>query len=147
MRSAIVPFTQQQMFDLVNDVCAYPEFIPNCSKARVLNESDSTLEAELTLTKGGLEQAFVTQNSLNYPHSMRLTLKSGPFKRFDGHWQFLALEQGCKVSFELEYQFSNMLLGLTVGKLMEHLASQQVDVMCARARVLYQQQSNPNQEG
>ncbi len=142
MRSAIVPFTQQQMFELVNDVCAYPEFIPNCSKARVISSSDDALEAELTLTKGGLEQAFVTHNTLKYPHSMQLKLKSGPFKQFDGFWQFLALDQGCKVSFELEYAFSNMLLGLTVGKLMEHLASQQVDVMCARAKVLYKPKSH-----
>lgn len=136
-RSAIVPFTQEQMFDLVNDIESYPAFLPNCTNAQILKQSDSMIEAELTLSKAGLEYQFSTQNTLERPTKMGLTLLSGPFKTFDGVWSFNPLSQGTEVQFTLTFEFSNFLLNMTASKWMEEQASEQVDVICQRAHQIY----------
>lgn len=136
-RSAIVPFTQEQMFDLVNDIESYPAFLPNCTNAQILKQTQSMIEAELTLSKAGLEYQFSTRNSLERPTKMGLTLLSGPFKTFDGVWSFNPLSQGTEVQFTLTFEFSNFLLNMTASKWMEEQASEQVDVICQRAHQIY----------
>lgn len=137
-RSALVRYSAQQMFDLVNDVEAYPQYISGCKAAQVLARGDNWLEARMELQKAGISQTFVTRNTIDPPRSMRLTLKSGPFKSFMGEWNFESLaEDACKVMFCLEYEFSSRLLGLAVGKIFEQLASEQVDAICKRAAQIY----------
>ncbi len=137
-RSALVNFSVQQMYDLVNDIEAYPQFMAGCSNAQVLQREAHWLEARLTLQKAGLQQSFVTRNQLQPPHSMTMELVDGPFKYLRGLWRFTPLgEQACKVSFELEFALRNPLLGMALGKLLETVSSQQVDAVCARARHIY----------
>ncbi|HEY7773556.1 MAG TPA: type II toxin-antitoxin system RatA family toxin [Marinagarivorans sp.] len=137
-RSAIVPFSCEQMFDLVNDVESYPHFLPNCARAVVRARSENELEAELTLAKAGLEYSFCTRNTLERPRKMALKLLTGPFKQFDGVWTFKPLaNDGCEVRFDLTFSFSNRLLNMTAGKWMEDLAGEQVDVICQRAKTIY----------
>ena len=95
------------------------------------------IEAELTLSKAGLEYQFSTRNSLERPNKMGLTLLSGPFKTFDGVWSFTPLSQGTEVQFTLTFEFSNFLLNMTASKWMEEQASEQVDVICQRAHQIY----------
>lgn len=136
-RSAIVPFSQEQMFDLVNDIERYPAFLPNCTNAQILKRSANTVEAELTLSKAGLEYQFSTRNTLERPSKMGLTLLSGPFRTFEGVWNFQPLTEGTEVKFTLSFEFSNFLLNMTASKWMEEQASEQVDVICQRAHTLY----------
>lgn len=125
------------MFDLVNDIESYPAFLPNCTNARILKQTQSMIEAELTLSKAGIEYQFSTRNSLERPTKMGLTLLSGPFKTFDGVWSFNPLSQGTEVQFTLTFEFSNFLLNMTASKWMEEQASEQVDVICQRAHQIY----------
>lgn len=137
-RSALVNFSAQQMYDLVNDIEAYPQFMADCSEARVLARGDDWLEARLTLRKAGLQQSFVTRNQLQPPHSMSMNLVDGPFKYLRGLWRFTALaDNACKVSFELEFALGNPLLGMAVGKLLESVGGQQVEAICLRAKHIY----------
>jgi ribosome-associated toxin RatA of RatAB toxin-antitoxin module len=137
-RSALVNYSAQQMFDLVNDIEAYPQFMDGCVAATILNRGDDWLEARLTLNKAGVNQSFVTRNQLQAPHSMTMNLVDGPFKYLRGVWRFSPLgEAACKVSFELEFEMQNRLLGLALGKVFEAAGSKQVDSLCARARALY----------
>lgn len=136
--SALVPYAPQQMFDLVNDVEAYPDYMSGCSSARILERGDNWLTARLDLEKAGLHQSFTTRNRLQIPNSITMELVSGPFKFFKGLWQFQTLANGgCQVLFRLEYEFANFLLGLAAGKLMNQLVNEQVDAVCRRAQVLY----------
>ena len=137
-RSALVAYSAQQMFDLVNDIEAYPRYMEGCSGAQVLKREGDWLEAQLELSKAGVSQRFITRNQLLPPERMTMTLVDGPFTYLKGHWQFQPLaENACKVTFELEFELNNKLLGLAVGKLMESVAGKQVDAVCARARQLY----------
>ncbi len=137
-RSALVRYSAQQMFDLVNDVESYPQFMDGCVEARVLSRSEDSMVARLALQKLGIKQAFVTENRWVPAERIDLVLREGPFAHFSGHWQFLPLQaQACKVVFVLEYAFSSNLLGLAAAPWMEAVATEQVDAVCRRAKVLY----------
>jgi len=137
-RSALVTFSAQQMFDLVNDIEAYPQYMDGCKSATIIKREGDWLEARLELSKAGVTQAFVTRNQLQAPERMSMTLVNGPFKRLEGCWQFTTLAaDACKVSFELEFELQNKLLGMAIGRLFEAVASKQVDALCTRAKQLY----------
>lgn len=137
-RSALVHYSAQQMFNLVNDIEAYPQFMDGCVGAKILKREGDWLEARLELSKAGVSQSFVTRNQLNAPESMSMTLVDGPFKYLRGCWRFTTLnETACKVSFDLEFELQNKLLGMAVGKLFESVASKQVDALCERAKQIY----------
>lgn len=141
-RSALVTYSCQQMFELVNHIEAYPEFMDGCIAARLISRSTNSLEAELTLSKAGVKQNFSTRNSLRPPESMSMELLDGPFKFFHGLWTFKALtdgeqELGCKVSLELDFEFKSRVLQSTVGRLFESTANQQVASLCRRAEIVY----------
>jgi ribosome-associated toxin RatA of RatAB toxin-antitoxin module len=137
-RSALVNYSAQQMFDLVNDIESYPSYMDGCVGAKILSRDENWLEARLDLSKAGVQQSFVTCNQLDAPNSMSMTLVDGPFKRLQGCWRFLALgDNACKVSFELEFELQNKLLGMAVGKLFESVANKQVDALCERAKRVY----------
>jgi ribosome-associated toxin RatA of RatAB toxin-antitoxin module len=137
-RSALVNYSAQQMFDLVNDIEAYPQYMDGCVGATILTREGDWLEARLELSKAGVTQSFVTRNQLQAPESMSMTLVDGPFKYLKGCWRFMVLnETACKVSFDLEFELQNKLLGMAVGKLFESVASKQVDALCERAKQIY----------
>ena len=137
-RSALVNYSAQQMFDLVNDIEAYPKYMDGCVGAQILKREGDWLEARLDLSKAGISQSFITRNHLQSPSLMSMTLIDGPFQSLHGFWRFTALgENACKVSFDLEFELKNRLLGMAIGKLFESVASKQVDALCARAKVIY----------
>lgn len=126
------------MFDLVNDIEAYPHYMEGCVAAQVLRREADWLEARLELSKAGITQSFVTRNQLCAPVTMTMTLVDGPFSRLQGCWSFTPLgDSACKVNFELEFELQNRLLGMAVGKIFESLANKQVDALCARAKQIY----------
>lgn len=136
--SATVPYSPQQMFDLVNDVEAYPQYMKGCADAKVLQRGEDWLMARLSLGTSGVHHSFTTRNHWQAPSQMVVSLVEGPFKVFKGLWTFKPTQgAGCEVSFRLEYEFSNFLLALAAGKLMQHMAGEQVDALCLRAKQLY----------
>lgn len=137
-RNALVNFSAQQMFDLVNDIEAYPSYMAGCEGASVLDRGEGWLVARLDLAKSGLHHSFTTRNTLQPPERMTMELVNGPFKKFRGTWHFKPLsESSCEVKFYLEYEFSNFLLGMAAGPVLSQLAGEQVDSLCQRARVVY----------
>lgn len=136
-RSALVQYSAQQMFDLVNDIEAYPQYMSDCVSAEVLRRGEGWLEAKLELQKAGIRQSFVTRNELRPPGEMTLSLVDGPFSRLEGKWSFDTVADGCRVTLELEFAMQNRLLSMAVGKFFEAAASQQVDALCSRASQVY----------
>jgi ribosome-associated toxin RatA of RatAB toxin-antitoxin module len=137
-REAIVPHAAERMYELVNDIEAYPRFLPWCPEAEILEAGEQEIKARLTLSRGGLRRSFTTRNRLEPPTLMTMSLVEGPFSRLEGKWQFTSLgDHSCKVEFELEFTLQSRLLGMAVGKLFEVVASRQVDALCNRARVIY----------
>lgn len=137
-RSALVPYSALQMFELVNDIESYPQYMNDCVGAQVLRRGEGWLEARLELQKAGISQSFVTRNQLEPPTRMTMSLVEGPFSRLEGCWTFTDLDAGgCQVRLELEFEMQNRWLSMAAGKFFEAAASQQVDALCRRARQVY----------
>lgn len=139
-RSALVPYSAAEMYALVSDIGAYADFLPWCSGAQVLERSETEVVARIDIDYKGLRKSFTTRNVLQRDRSMQLLLLDGPFSRLDGRWSFEPLgDSGSKIRFDLEFQFSNRLVGLAVGPVFGHLANTLVDSFRERARAIYGQ--------
>ncbi len=138
-RSALVTYSAEQMFDLVNDIEQYPQFLPGCTEAKIVSQTDTEMVGELCLGKAGIKQRFTTRNELDRPNTIRMSLVEGNFSSFTACWQFTPLSEGaCKVTLEMQFEMAGGLIGLAAEKLVSASASGQVDAMVARARDVYQ---------
>lgn len=138
-RSALIPYSAQQMFELVNDINSFPQFMDGCVGSEVLVERDNFMEARLDLRKGKFEQSFTTRNQLYPGERIEMNLaESSSLKSLFGKWDFKDLSgQGCKVSLHLEFEFKNRLFAMAAEPLFEKIANQLVDSVCARAESIY----------
>jgi ribosome-associated toxin RatA of RatAB toxin-antitoxin module len=137
-RSAVVPYSPAQLFAVVRDVRAYPDFLPWCAAAKLISETATEMVATLEIRKGGISQRMTTRNGLSPPSVMTIELVNGPFRRLSGRWTFLALgEDGCKVSLQMSFEMDNRLMGAALGKVFGLAADKMVDAFCERAEVLY----------
>lgn len=137
-RSALVMHSDQSMYDLVNDVASYPQFMEGCQAAEIFEHTDQQMVARLDLKKGGVKTSFMTRNSLQAPSVIEMNLEDGPFKSLKGVWTFKPLTpQACKVSLDLEFEFNNMAVGLAASKLFSTMANELVDSLCRRADQIY----------
>ena len=129
--------TPAQMFDLVNDVEAYPRRFTWCAGAHVLAREDAALTARLELRVAGLTQAFTTHNTLFAPQRISMQLVEGPFRHLSGVWEFSALgADGCKVSLALDFEYSGVMAPLMRAGF-QKLADRMVDEFCAEAARTY----------
>lgn len=137
-RSALLPYPARVLFDLVNDVARYPEFLPWCSASEVLEVSETHMRASLAVSKAGLSQRFVTRNTLLAGQSIELNLEEGPFTQLHGTWQFKTLsDKACKISLDLTFDYAGPLVRATLGPLFNQAANTLVDAFCQRAKQLY----------
>ncbi|MBU1329708.1 MAG: type II toxin-antitoxin system RatA family toxin [Gammaproteobacteria bacterium] len=137
-RSALLPYPAQALFDLVNDVARYPEFLPWCSASEVLAVDEHMMRAALAVSKAGLSQRFVTRNTLVPGQSIELNLEEGPFTQLHGQWVFKPLgEKACKISLDLTFDYAGPLVRATLGPLFNQAANTLVDAFCQRAKQLY----------
>lgn len=137
-RSALLPYPAQALFDLVNDVASYPQFLPWCSASEVLEVSETHMRASLAVAKAGLSQRFVTVNTLVPGQLIKLTLAEGPFSQLYGQWEFKALgDKACKISLDLTFDYAGPLVRATLGPLFNQATNTLVDAFCQRAKQLY----------
>ena len=136
-KSALVMYSTKEMFELVNDVDAYPAFLPHSSDAKVISSDDEGMTASLEISKAGLKKWFTTKNEFD-GNRVKMCLVDGPFKSLNGYWEFTALdEQACKVSLKLEFEFASKLIEMAFGKLFNEVAKNMVSAFTQRAKVVY----------
>jgi ribosome-associated toxin RatA of RatAB toxin-antitoxin module len=139
-REATVPFSREKMFNLVNQVNDYPKFLPWCKSARILSQSPSSMKATLVLSKGGIQKAFTTLNTLTPFESIKIDLIDGPFKHLAGMWHFKHLsDHSCKVSVDLEFEFAGRLIEIMLGPVFSQIAQSLVDAFCQEAKQRFEE--------
>lgn len=137
-KSALVAYTPDQMFKLVDDVEAYVEFLPWCSGSTVIKRTEVDVTASLEISHSGFHKAFTTRNVYAAERRINMYLVEGPFKKLEGVWQFMPLgDQGCKIMLDLEFEFSNRLVGMSFGPLFGQMAGSLVDAFTQRANTVY----------
>lgn len=137
-RSALVPYSAQQMYELVDDIGAYPEFLPWCSDARILNRDGDTVEATLELNKSGIRKSFTTRNTGHPYEGIELRLVGGPFRHLEGGWRFTDLPgHGSKVVLDIDFEFESTLVDVIFGSFFEDTCNSLVDAFTQRAVTVY----------
>ena len=125
------------MYDLVNEVEAYPRRFNWCSGAHVLSREADSVTARLDLRLGGMTQRFTTRNTLEAPQRITMQLVEGPFRALHGVWTFTALgEAGCKVALALDFDYSG-LMGPVLRAGFQKVADRMVDEFCREADRTY----------
>lgn len=137
-RSALVKYSPAQMFELVNEVEAYPKRFAWCADAEVLERGDDVLVARLDLKFAGFRHSFTTRNVLDRPRRLEMHLVEGPFRSLHGTWDFIALgDTGCKVAFALDFDYAGKLGGTALRLGFQGLAGRMVDDFCREAERIH----------
>ena len=137
-RSALLPYTTIQMYQLVNDVNSYPEFIPWCVKCDVKNIDSYNKHATMYFAKRGIKTSVTTRNELVENENITMHLVAGPFNNLIGTWYFEKLdEDASKVELDMQFEFSNRLYEVTLGPIFNQVTNKLVTAFTDRAREIY----------
>ncbi len=143
-KSVLLWYTPQEMHELVTAIPRYPEFLPWCDRAEVLETHADGVTARVGLSIAGVRQSFSTRNTHVGHERVAMRLVDGPFSVLEGDWTFLPLgaapgqpPQACKVEFELHYAFSSAALEAVVSPVFDRIAATFVDSFVKRAEVVY----------
>jgi ribosome-associated toxin RatA of RatAB toxin-antitoxin module len=140
-KTVLIWHSAAEMFALVTDVASYPQFLPWCDHAKVLETNPDNVVAEVGLAMAGIKQSFTTRNTHIADSKVTLKLIKGPFSMLDGDWQFTPVgkpgEGACRIDFALHYNFSNFALAALVGPVFEKIAGSLVDAFVKRADQVY----------
>ncbi len=137
-KSALVAHSAEQMFKLVDDILAYPEFLPWCNKATERLRDNNIVEASLSIAYSGLHKEFATRNTNTPYEKIEMQLLDGPFRHLNGIWLFEPLnEMACKVSLNLEFEFSSKLVSMSFGPIFSKIANSLVDAFIKRSETVY----------
>lgn len=140
-KSVLIWYSAPEMYALVTDVASYPEFLPWCDRARVLEQGEGGMTAEVGIAFKGVRQSFTTRNEHVPGREVRLHLVRGPFSTLEGTWKFQPVGEGgqraCRVDLVLDYGFSSTMLATVVGPVFDRIAGSLVDAFVKRAEQVY----------
>ena len=137
-KSALVSYSPEQMFKLIDEIEAYSDFLPWCSKATEISRDDKNVEASILISYGSFNKEFTTKNKNTTFEKIEMHLVNGPFKNLDGVWLFEPLgDTACKVSLNLEFEFSSKIIAVSLGPVFSKIANSLVDAFIKRAEIVY----------
>lgn len=138
-KSKVVSYSCEQMYNLVNSIEHYSEFVPYCTQSMVHHRDADEVQATLIIAAAGMSKSFTTRNRLQSNKMIEIRLVDGPFHHLEGFWRFDEEQDGCRMSFDLEYEFSGRMLSMLLGPVFEQVTDKMVDAFCARAESVYGQ--------
>jgi len=138
-KSALVMYSPREMFQLVDDIDSYGDFLPWCRSAQVISRNDDEVKASIEIAKGALNKSFTTLNRLQKDKQVEMRLLEGPFKHLEGFWRFKPLNnhQACKISLDLNFEFESKIIALAMGPVFNQIGNSMVDAFCKRAVEVY----------
>ncbi|NOQ79958.1 MAG: hypothetical protein GQ546_11230 [Gammaproteobacteria bacterium] len=137
-KTALIPYSAAKMYELVADVDSYQHFLPWCGGSKILSQTDDEVQGQVRIQHLGMDKTFTTLNRLQKNKMIEMRLIDGPFKQLQGFWRFDALEEnGCKISLDLEFEFSNKIMSMAFGPIFSQIANSMVDAFCKRAIAIY----------
>ena len=134
-----MPYPVQFMYDIVNDVDSYPEFLPWCGGVKIHQLDNTSMEASILMHGAGLNHWFKTHNSMVPGQSIEMELVEGPFSKLDGLWSFTSIDSdGCKIELMLQFEMKQGLASTLIAPAFSRIANTMVDSFCERARDQYE---------
>jgi coenzyme Q-binding protein COQ10 len=139
----VLPYSQDQLFDMVADVRRYPEFLPWCVGARIVTRTETELVADLTIGFKMFRETFRSQVVLERPHHVHVRYLTGPFRYLNNHWRFRLVANGTEVDFFVDFEFKSKLLQAVIGTVFNEAVRLMVRAFERRAMVLYRRSAPP----
>jgi ribosome-associated toxin RatA of RatAB toxin-antitoxin module len=137
-KTVLVPYSAVQMFELVERIEDYPQFLPWCGGTTILERTSAETLARIDINYHGVKAHFTTANRNRPYEKILIKLRDGPFRRLDGTWRFRSLApDGCKVELELYYEFATPVLARLIGPVFSHIANTFIDAFVRRAETVY----------
>ena len=133
----LVPYTAEQLFDLVADVGRYPEFLPWCAGAKVRSRTATEEVADLTIGFGPFRESFTSRVALDRPRTVQVKYENGPFRYLNNQWTFTDAPRGCRVDFFVDFEFRSRLLQAAIGVVFNQAVAAMVNAFLKRARDVY----------
>ena len=127
-KSAIVLHSAQKMFELVDSVVNYPQFLPWCGSTQIIERDNNKTIASIEINYKGVRQTFTTKNTKKQNQEMSIKLIDGPFESLSGQWMFKNLDKdSCQIELKLEYEFSNIILEKLISPVFNMIANTFID--------------------
>lgn len=136
-----VPYSTADMYALVDNIEAYKTFLPWCEDSEEHYRDEDSVKASITVNAAGMSKSFSTHNLLQKNKMIEIRLLDGPFSHLEGFWRFDEADEGCRIAFDLEFEFSNKLLGMMAGPFFYQATSTMLDAFCERAKTIYVHES------
>jgi ribosome-associated toxin RatA of RatAB toxin-antitoxin module len=137
-KSALVGYSAERIFDLIEGAEHYPAFLPWCSDATILARDEQVVSARIAVDYHGLRFHFVTRNPKRRPEFLAIRLESGPFRHFDGEWHLASLAaDACRIDFALRYEFQSAVTARLASPILDRMADTLVDAFIRRAEQVY----------
>lgn len=136
-QSRSVSYTCEQMFEIVHNVQHYSEFLPHCSESVVHHRDDDEMQATLVISAAGMTKSFTTRNRHQWNKMIEIRLVDGPFSHLEGFWRFDEEDDGCRISFDLEFEFSGRMLSMLLSPVFEQVTDKMVEAFCKRAEEIH----------
>jgi coenzyme Q-binding protein COQ10 len=133
----VLPYSPEQMFDLVADVGKYPQFLPWCVASRVRRQTEEELVADLTIGFGPFRESFTSRVALDRPERVRVTYENGPFRYLNNQWDFKPRGSGTEVAFFVDFEFRSRILQAAIGVVFHEAVRRMVNAFLKRARDVY----------
>ncbi len=138
-RNALVYYSVEEMYALVDNIETYADFLPWCRSTKIIARDENEVTASIEIARGALNKSFTTLNRLQKNKMIEMRLVKGPFKHLQGFWRFDPLKDNSasKISLDLDFEFESKLIGLAVGPVFNQIANSMVDAFCKRAVEVY----------
>ena len=137
-RSALVPYSAADMYQLVCDVDSYPQFLPWCDDARLVEQTKTHQLASIAISKHFEQSRFSTRNQLTDNQEIRIELVDGPFQHLVGRWRFTVLDEtACKIELKIDFEFSNRLLASAISPAFTRVCDSLVSAFIKRADMVF----------
>ena len=138
-RNALVPYSVEEMYQLVDDIESYAEFLPWCKSTDVMSRDENEVTASIEIARGALNKSFTTLNRMQRNKIIEMRLVKGPFKHLEGFWRFDALKDASasKISLDLDFEFESKIVAFAAGSVFNQIANSMVDAFCKRAVEVY----------
>ena len=141
-----LPYTAEQMFDLVADVDRYPEFLPWVVATRVRRDSETELTADMLVGFKALREKFTSKVIKDRPHRINVHYVDGPLRDLDNNWVFTDCgDNCCEIDFRVDFAFKNIMFETLAGQYIDRAFRKMVDAFEARAAELYGNNSSSAQ--
>ena len=138
-KTAVLPYSAAQIFALIEDVRAYPQFLPWCGRTRIIQSKGDEMVAEITISHGAFGKSFTTRNRYQRPKLAEVRLVTGPFRFLEGLWQLESEPHGTKVTLDMRFEFASRLVGAFLEPIFKQAAETMVQRFAQRARAVYGQ--------